>query len=273
MAASDIPKDRTVDALRSVWGSLDSLLDTLDGDQWKLPTPLPGWNVQANVVHVFGTEAFLLGQQPDRTIDPAALEHVHNPIGEMNENWVASYAERDPAEVLDRFRTLTAERLKVLDAMPREEWDTVGFTPAGEDTYGRFMQIRVFDCWMHEQDIRAAVRAPGHDSGPAVEVTLDEMQTAMGFVVGKKAGAPDGASVTFDLTGASGRPIHVMVDGRARLVPELPGPATATLTMPLISFTRLAGGRLDAPDHRSAVTISGDRDLGERVLDQLRYTI
>ena len=31
------------------------------------------------------------------------------------------------------------------------------FTPAGKDTYGRFMQIRVFDCWLHEQDIRDAL--------------------------------------------------------------------------------------------------------------------
>ena len=34
-----------------------------------------------------------------------------------------------------------------------------------------------------------------------LEVSLDEMTTAMGFVVGKRAGAPDGSSVTFDLTG------------------------------------------------------------------------
>ena len=40
--------------------------------------------------------------------------------------------------------------------MSQEEWDAESFTPAGKSTYGRFMQIRVFDCWLHEQDIRDA---------------------------------------------------------------------------------------------------------------------
>ena len=43
------------------------------------------------------------------------------------------------------------------------------------------MQIRVFDCWLHEQDIRDAVGRPGHETGLAVEVVLDEMATALGF--------------------------------------------------------------------------------------------
>ena len=42
-------------------------------------------------------------------------------------------------------------------------------TPAGPDTYGRFMRVRIFDCWMHEQDIRRAVGRPGHVEGPAVD--------------------------------------------------------------------------------------------------------
>ena len=73
--------------------------------------------------------------------------------------------------------------------MSDDEWNAESFTPAGMDTYGRFMQIRVFDCWLHEQDIRDAVGRPGHETGLAVEVVLDEMATALGFVVGKKAGA------------------------------------------------------------------------------------
>ena len=76
--------------------------------------------------------------------------------------------------------------------MSDDEWNAESFTPAGKDTFGRFMQIRVFDCWLHEQDIRDAVGQPGHESGLAVEVVLDEMATALGFVVGKKAGATAG---------------------------------------------------------------------------------
>jgi uncharacterized protein (TIGR03083 family) len=155
--------------------------------------------------------------------------------------------------------------------MPQDEWDAESFTPAGKDTYGRFMQIRVFDCWFHEQDIRAALGMPGGDDGPAVEVALDELSTALGFVVGKRAGAPTGSSVTFELTGPAGRTFHVLVGERAQMVDALPGPATVTLRAPVVAFTRLCGGRNDGDP--ATVTIEGDHELGARVVANLAYTI
>jgi len=273
MAHSEISQAHTIDALKSVWASLDSMLSGLTEAQWREPVPVPGWDVQAIVAHVFGSEAMLLGLEPDVTVDGAAMAHVRNPIGAMNENWIASHAESSPGEMIAAFRRFTGARAAVLESMSNEEWNAEGMTPAGPDAYGRFMRIRVFDCWTHEQDIRAALRLPGHESGPAVVASLDEMAGAMGFVVGKRAGAPQGTSVTFDLTGASGRQIHVTVGERASVVASLDGPATVTLTMPVISFNRLGTGRLDAVDHRAAVKITGDDALGHAVLDNMGYTI
>src|SRR5262249_35010055 len=145
--------------------------------------------------------------------------------------------------------------------------------PAGRDTYGRFMRIRVFDCWMHEQDMRDATGRPGHESGPEVDVVLDEMLAAIGFVVGKKAAAPQGASVTFALTGAAGRTVHVAVGERATVVPALDGPATVTLRMPVGVFTRLGGGRVTPAAVAGEVEIDGDEALGRAVLGNLAYTI
>jgi uncharacterized protein (TIGR03083 family) len=265
---------RIVSALREEWSSIESLADGLSPEQWSWPAPLPGWDVRANLVHVFGTEAMLLGRTPMVQIDADAGEHVRNPIGAANEAWIAHYAGHESTELIAEFRSLTAERLEVLEAMSPNDWTEVGFTPAGQAPYGRFMQIRVFDCWMHEQDIRYAIRMPGHEFGLAVEVSLDEMSNAMGFVVGKRAGASAGESVTFDLAGATSRQIHVLqVDDRASVVDALDGPATARLTMPVISFSRIAGGRLDAPEHLENCRISGDDDLGRRVLENLAYTI
>lgn len=273
MAHSQIPQASTVEALTSVWASLDSLLSGLTDSQWREPVPVPGWDVHATVAHIFGTEAMLLGIEPDVTVDVTAMEHVHNPIGAMNENWIASYDRASPDDMLAAFRRFTGERATLLESMGDEEWNTESFTPAGPDVYSRFMRIRVFDCWTHEQDIRAALRLPGHESGPAVVATIDEMATAMGFVVGKRAGAPAGASVTFDLTGASGRQIHVSVAERAAVVSSLDGEATMTLTMPVISFNRLGAGRTDGADHRPGVKITGDEALGNAVLDAMGYTI
>jgi hypothetical protein len=137
------------------------------------------------------------------------------------------------------------------------------------------MQIRVFDCWLHEQDIRDAVGRPGHESGLAVEVVLDEMATALGFVVGKKAGATTGQRVTFALTdgGAVVREMHVEVGERAAVVPVLSGPATVVLTMPVGVMTRRCAGRVGADELLDQVVIDGDAALAARILENQSYTI
>ena len=274
--ASNIPKDRTVAALGEVWASLGELLGELTDDQWTLPSPLPGWSVQDNVSHIVGTEAMLAGEPgPNLEIDRDVNDHVRNDIGAFNEQWVEALRTAPSNEVLARFRELTGTRLAALERMGIDEWNAESFTPAGKDTYGRFMQIRVFDCWLHEQDIRDAVGWPGHETGLAVEVVLDEMATALGFVVGKKAGATSGQSVTFALTdgGAVVRELHVEVGDRAAVVPALGGSPTVVLTMPVGVMTRRCAGRVGPDGLLDQVLIHGDLALAKRILDNQAYTI
>ena len=270
---TNLPKDEVIAALAEELGALADLLDDLPDAEWSTPTDLPGWDVHANVAHVIGTEAMLLGQSPPASdVEVASLPHVRNDIAAMNEAWIVGLADVPPADIRDRLRTVTAERLAVLRAMGDDEWDEPGFTPAGRDTHGRFMRIRTFDCWMHEQDVRDAVGRPGHRSGAAVEQALDEMVTALGFVVGKRAGFPAGSSATFVLDGDPGRTVHVLVADRAGVVDALDGPATVTLRAGVHSFTRVAGGRRPA-DAFDDVTVDGDPELGARLLAHLAYTI
>lgn len=269
-----LAKDPVVDAFAEEVAALDDLLSGLLPDEWKAASPCPGWDVQANVAHIIGTESMLAGiDAPPTDDDLAARSHVRNAIGGFNEIWVAGLAGVAPAEVLERFRSVTAHRIEALRAMDQETWDAESFTPAGQDSHGRFMRIRVFDCWMHEQDIRDATGRPGHLWGPAVDQTLDEMSASLGFVVGKKAAAPDGASVTFAIDGEADRQIHVLVDGRAAEVDTLDGPATATVQTDVHTFSRLAGGRIELAAVSNRITVEGDQDLGQRVVENLGYTI
>jgi uncharacterized protein (TIGR03083 family) len=271
---TQVDKDRVVAALAETWGSIASLCGGLDEDAWTLPTDCPGWSVQDQVSHIIGTESALTGKAPP-AIDLSRFDYLRNPIGQSNEAWIDERRACAPREVLEEFRSITARRLGVLEQMDQAAFDEPSPTPAGPDTYGRFMQIRVMDCWVHEQDIRAATGRPGHEQGPAVAVSLDEMVTALGYVVGKQAGVPDGASVRFDLTGGSGRVVDVVVDGRARVVDQPVAQPTTTLRMPVLVFVRLAGGRT-TPASRLAdgsIAVLGDHKLGRQVVEHLAYMI
>jgi uncharacterized protein (TIGR03083 family) len=262
--------------LVDVWNRLDELLAGLSDDEWARPTPLPGWNVKDVVAHMIGTESMLLGDATP-SVDAGAAPHVRNDIGRVNEVWVVSMADLPPADVLATFRGHTARRFESLRAMDAAAWDAEGFTPAGNDTYGRFMRIRVFDCWLHEQDIRDGVGRPGGEVGTSVELALDEAASVMGFVVGKRAAAPPGSRVAFDLTGPTARRIFVEVGNeerpRATVVDELSAPPTAALWMPTGVFVRLAGGRIDPSTVRNQIDLEGDSELGERLIANLAFTI
>jgi uncharacterized protein (TIGR03083 family) len=273
-----VDKSDVLLGLFTVWDSIDALLEGLPESGWQAATPLPGWCVRAVVSHIIGTESFLQGiapPQPD--IDVKALEHVRNDIGAMNECWVRHLSEDSGSSVLERYRAVTGKRRETLPGMSDDDWNAPTPTPAGMDSYGRFMRIRVFDCWMHEQDIRMALQRPSSDDelgGRASLLGLDEIAATMGFVVGKLAEAPDGSRIQFDLTGPLARSIRVSVDGRAQVVDDFGGQdPTATIRLDALQFTRLAGGRPMCPTRAQDVELGGDQDLAARIVERLNFVI
>lgn len=273
-----LDKSAVLSGLFAVWDDLDTLLAGLSEADWGAASPLPGWDVKALVSHMIGTESFLAGiaaPQPD--IDVKTLGHVRNDIGAMNECWVRHLGAHADADVLESFRAITDDRRAALTALSDEEWDAVTATPTGPDSYGRFMRIRVFDCWMHEQDIRVALERPPSDdelAGPAASLAVDEIAATMGYVVGRLAKAPEGSRVQFDLTGPLARTIRVSVGGRAAVVDDFAGQEpTATIRLDGLQFTRLAGGRPMCPARRQDVELGGDQDVATQIVEHLNFVI
>ena len=261
-----------IDLLADSWASIGDLIADLDEDDFATASPLPGWTVQDCISHVLGTERGLLGD-PAPEVDVSHLEHVVTPFQQLMEVWVEDNRGRSGAEVRDQFTEVIPRRLEQLRAMTPGELAEPGWSPVGEVPYREFMKVRVFDCWMHEQDVRRALGKPGHESGPVADSALENITAALGFVVGKKAAAPDGASVVFRTTGGNQIERAVVVDGRAKVVPDAPEDPTVVLTMPFTTFVALGGGRIDADQAMEEGTVvEGDTELGRRVLENMAFT-
>lgn len=263
-----------VGALLEEWAVIEDLLGGLDVTEWPMSTALPSWTVHDVVAHLIGTESRLAGdEEPPASIDVTTLDHVRNATGAVNEHWVRALHPEPPEEMRLRFRDVSRRRADMLIAMSREDFDVPTQTPVGIAPYRRFMEIRVFDCWLHEQDIRSAVGRPGHEDGRCAELSVDEVVRALGFIVGKQASAPEGSAVTIELIGPVYRTVHVAVEGRTAVVTKLDRPATATLHLPSTVFVRLAGGRADVMSGLDTIRLAGDLDLARRVAENLAFTI
>jgi uncharacterized protein (TIGR03083 family) len=273
---TNLDKSDVVEGLFASWDEIDALLGGLADKHWQAQTPLPGWTVHDVTAHLIGTETMLQGvAAPEADVDVSTLKHVRNDIGVLNERWVRKLRGVSAAEMLEKFRATTAKRREALSDISEDDWNQITATPAGPDTYGRFMRVRIFDCWMHEHDIRDALGQPATDlAGPSSRLALDEVAASMGFVVGKLGGAPDGSRVAIELTGPLRRTINVAIEGRGRLVDDFGGDEpTATITLDGLLFTRLAGGRTPLAPHADAVTYGGDEEVGRRVVAHLNYVI
>ncbi|MGD0040112.1 MAG: SCP2 sterol-binding domain-containing protein [Isosphaeraceae bacterium] len=156
-----------------------------------------------------------------------------------------------------------------------DEWAVVGWSPVGDVPYAVFMEVRVFDSWVHEQDARRALDRPGGSGNRASALSLDRVQGAMPFVVGKQAGCAEGTAVRFDVSGpgVDARAFTIAVEGgRARPAGDEVDPAV-TLSLSSIDFARLGCGRATAAQVEAAggVALAGDAAVGRRVLGAMNF--
>ena len=269
-----VNRDQIVALLRRQFAAITELATTLTDRQWDAPTCLPSWTVRDVLSHLVGTELMLSGHPPP-AVDVSHLDHLQNSVAQANEIWVESMRWRSGSEMADLWADVAAERIVTLDGMSQHEFDAPSWTPVGNDeTYGRFMRIRHFDCYMHEHDMRFALGLPARADAEDQASCLDEVATGLGYIVGRRAELPDGSRVVIELTGVAARTFRIAVAGRATVVDALEGPATVGLQLSVPLFLRLTGGRVDgAGGPGGEIALSGHRDLARRLAEHLAFTI
>jgi uncharacterized protein (TIGR03083 family) len=267
---------RLVDVWHASCLDLVALLEDLDEADWARPTDLPGWDVKAVAAHLAHLESELAGFPQDQVEVPEA-EHVRTMFAQYTE--AGPVARRDwPVErIIDELRRAVEARATELRERPPADPSTTGpsFAALAGWSWEVLLTNRPLDIWMHEQDIRRAVARPGGLDTVGAAHAAGVFARSLPMVVGKRAGAAPGQTVVIEVVD---RPrddvparlaVTVGDDGRARPVDPSADPTTV-LRLPFEDWMCRAGGRRAA----DAVTaeITGDQDLGRRVLEGLAVT-
>ena len=265
---------RLADLVAVWWEAVDSftrVLEHVGDDQWSAPTDLPGWDVRAVAAHTAHLESLLAGRRHE-DVDIGDAPHAIGTMGHFTEQGVVVRRDETPDALITEIRESTTARHTQLLADP----PTDGSVPApglfgaiGWST-GLLLRNRPLDVWMHEQDVRRALDMPGNlDSAPALH-TVDYLMESLPFIVGKRAQAPARSVVRLEVDGHDPVAAVVGEDGRGRGATDADGPPAVTLGMDRETFIVLAGGR--RPAEPGVVRITGDADLGARVVAGLRVT-
>jgi uncharacterized protein (TIGR03083 family) len=249
-----------------------ALLGDLEPAQFDLPTALPGWRVREVIAHLITTDrAAVIGSSVLVLFGPMKR------LEAWNDRQVSKWAARSVTDLqlgLDRWgRGL----LRLYGTIPSRLYDLRVPTIFGRAPLGLLMWSRVYDEWIHRQDIRRALGRP--DQEVDLELPAEFLLNAIRWdTLGKLKGrsrrvsvALDGVAVaewTYDLAAGEGHAIAGMASERAMTA----GNADARITAAGSPFLMASADRDRFDDLRAdgRLKIEGDERLAGEFLAALR---
>lgn len=247
------------------------LLETVSAEEWSTPTDLPGWDVRAVASHVAHLEGILAGA-PEETADVGEPPYVTGSMGLYTEIGVVTRRDHTPDQIINEIREAATRRhTSLLAEPPTDGTSTPELIFAGVPwDWNTLLRNRPLDIWMHEQDVRRAVRQPGGMDTAAAKHTAEYLAESLGFVVAKRVGAPPGTTVVLEMAGSDPYAFTVNDQSRGERLTEIPAEPTVRLRTDRASYIVLAGGRRDVEP--GAVKFDGDAELGQQIVEQLATT-
>ncbi|MEV8095591.1 maleylpyruvate isomerase family mycothiol-dependent enzyme [Kitasatospora sp. NPDC085879] len=273
--------NQTVQAYTDAWTqsieSVTELLAPLPTDSWNRPTECPGWSVRDVVSHIIAVESELLGDPRPIHALPRDLRHVTTEFARYVELPVDKRRCHTPVEITSELEYTVIRRSRALRNARQQPDDLVRW-PAGplarDISYAELLRNRAFDVWVHEQDLRRALRVPGNLNSPGAEVTRDYLVQGLPKVVARLAGAPAGCTVVFDVSGPLEflRTVRVDASGRGSVDTSVGLAPDVQFHLDWETYLRLACGRVRPEIAAQSVRVDGDTELAARILAHFALT-
>ena len=239
----------------------------LDGEEWQLPTALPGWDVRDVVAHLAHLESEAAGMpQPDGG-GADQVEATGAMPTSLTQAGVDARRDASGEELRAELEQACTTRREVLADLDTSDLSAPapGLVGALGWDLRTWLRNRPVDLWVHATDLRRATgRTVRTDETGATHVAR-MLTGAFPFALRR---LPPGTSVVAEITGPQGRTLAAQVgdDGRAAPV-DPPAEPTVHLAMDDVTWLVLGSGREDPAG--AAVTITGDAALAQQVLGQL----
>ncbi|SFE22830.1 TIGR03083 family protein [Actinacidiphila alni] len=263
-----------IDAWTHSIESINELVSPLPDGAWNHPTDCPYWSVRDVVSHIIGFECELLGDpRPIHTL-PSDLRHITTESARYTEVPVDIRRHHTAPEMTSELEYTIIRRSRQLRNESRQPDAEVRSIGGGEIVLEEQLWSRVFDVWVHEQDLRRALDTPGNLASPGAVLARDYLLRSLPKLVAEDAGAKPGSAVVFDVHGPLEfmRTVRVNPEGRGTIDSAVSlGPAV-TFVVDWETFLRLLTGRVRPAAVADHVKIEGDRELADAILANIAVT-
>jgi uncharacterized protein (TIGR03083 family) len=260
--------------LRPERAAFVEVLNRLDESDWDAPTECPAWSVKGVALHVLGDDLSLLSRQRDEATNGLVLFAADHPgadfrrlLDGFNEQWVtaASFLSRELVlELLRLAGDWTAEFYEAVDLDAPGE--PVGFMGSRGETspYWQAIAREYVERWVHHHQIRRAVGRPDLGADflrPAAEVVSHAVAGHLRDL--------DAPAIAATIPGIAAW-TWTWQDQRWSVADGADEAAPVRLSLAAADATRVLSRGVAPTDLAGHFEISGDEDLGRRVLEALR---
>jgi uncharacterized protein (TIGR03083 family) len=257
---------------------LTRLLQALSADEWRRPTPCPGWSVLDLTCHLLGDDLGALARHRDGhfgTAPPPGTTAEGFPLwlDSLQDDWVRATRRLSPRLVTDLL-AWTGPQLAAAFAAQDPAARTASVSWASRDPVPAWLDHarELSEYWIHRQQLRQALGRPSDLAPDLAAPVLDALRWAWPYrlSLGESSGQSlgPGASLTIEVTGEVARTWHLVATTDGWEYRDSPGrSAVATLTMTTDHAWRLLTNNLPQAAVASLVT-AGD----ESALDILLHT-
>ena len=256
--------------------SLMTLLRGLAPADWSKPTACALWSVKDIVAHLldsclrrlsFGRDG--LEATPDRPI--ASYADLVSYLNELNAQWIRASQRLSPGVLMDLMDLAGPQLNRYFSALDPDETARFGVAWAGEERSPNWFDIgrEYTERWLHQQQIREAVGAPGLVGREWLHPALDIFVRALphGY---REVAAQAGTRVEVEIRGEAGG-VWTLARGAAGwtlLTGRDPG-ARARVSLDQETAWKLFSKGLSPDQARRRIEIEGDPSLGRPVLGTL----
>jgi uncharacterized protein (TIGR03083 family) len=256
---------------------LMTLLRGLEPVDWSKPTACALWSVKDIVAHLLDTCLRRLSFDRDRLQSGgprrtfASYADLVGYINQLNAEWVGTMRRVSPRVLMDILDLTEPQLHAYFASLDPNAPATIGVAWAGEERSLNWFDLgrEYTERWLHQQQIREAVRAPGLTERRWLHPTLDIFVRALPFTYASVDARP-GTAVRLEISGDAGGVWTLARGGQdwELFTGTAPSPA-AHVTMDQDVAWKLFSKAFRPEQAVHEVRLAGDESLGRPMLGAL----
>jgi uncharacterized protein (TIGR03083 family) len=261
----DFDKKEMVAALRAQRAETLAVLEDLTETQWSTEI-VPRWRTREVAAHLVSTDqASVNGTYLTWGFRPRPMSSIE----EWNDHAVAKWADRPVPELLRALDKYGRRFARLLSLPPRRLSNLALPTPFGKVSTAWLGMLRVYDEWVHVEDIRRALSLPTDDSSERLRPAATFLLA--GIPIQTLPDVPAGAGGTVEIGFTDVEAPKLGIDlGTRRFGVGLSSDAQISGSAASLIMVAAGRDRWRETEEAGRLDITGDRKAAEALLDVLR---